>query len=388
MTSIALALVVLPLALLIYAYVGYPLLLVLAGRRRRSPHPAADPPEWPPITIVVPAYNARGAIARTLDHLLAIDYPAERRQVIVVSDGSTDGTDDVVKAYAERGVELHRTPTRGGKTAAENAVAPLIRGDIVVNTDATVVVPPASIARLVRPFADPGIGVVSGRDVSVGREPHDSTMGEAGYSGYEMTVRSLEARFERIVGATGSLYALRRELFVVSLPAEVSRDFASALLATEGGWKSIAQDDAVCSVGRAPSLIAEYRRKARTMVLGLDTLWYFRRMLDPRRFGWFSVMLASHKLCRWLVYLLLPFAVLGIAALAPQSRVAAGLLAIGAIAASLGALAIWWPVSRRLPALLAVFGYATATATAGVIAWIRFFRGIHSVVWEPTRRAG
>ena len=388
MTTIALTLVVLPLALLIYAYLGYPLILVLAGRRSHSRFPAGDPPEWPRITIVVPAYNARGAIARTLDHLLAIDYPAERRQVIVVSDGSTDGTDDIVTAYADRGVELHRTPTRGGKTAAENAVVPLIRGEIVVNTDATVVVPPASVARLVRPFADPCIGVVSGRDVSVGREPRDRTIGEAGYSSYEMTVRSLEARFERIVGATGSLYALRRDLFVVPLPAEVSRDFASALLATERGWKSIADNEAVCIVGRAPTLIAEYRRKARTMVLGLDTLWYFRRMLDPRRFGWFSVMLASHKICRWLVYLLLPFAVLGVAALAPQSRVAAGVLAIGGIAAALGALAIWWPASRRLPPLLAFFGYATATTTAGVVAWTRFFRGVHSVVWEPTSRAG
>jgi cellulose synthase/poly-beta-1,6-N-acetylglucosamine synthase-like glycosyltransferase len=265
-------------------------------------------------------------------------------------------------------------------------VAPLIRHDIVVNTDATIVIPRASVKALVRPFTDPSIGVVSGRDVSVPTGASESTKAEAGYSDYEMWVRSLEARFGSIVGATGSLYAIRRDLFDPRLVEYLSRDFASTLTAYERGLRTVAADDAVCLVGQAPSLRAEFRRKARTMVLGLDTLWHHRRLLDPARHGWFAVMMMSHKVCRWLVYLLAPLAVVGLALLAVRWAVAAGALAVVLVIALLGGLGLLWPSTRRAPALLAIAGYALAMGAAGFVAWLRFFRGTHSVVWEPTRR--
>ena len=386
--TVALVLFAIPSLLLVYAYVGYPLLLWTASRSRAWRTAVGDPPQWPAISVVVPAYNAAASIRRTLDHILAADYPPERRQVLVVSDASTDGTDDIVLTeYASRGVELHRAPTRGGKAAGENSAAPFIRHDIVVNTDATIVIPPQSIKQLVRRLADPAVGVVSGRDVSVPTVVSASTKGEAGYSNYEMWVRSLEARFGWIVGATGSLYALRRELFDPALVPYLSRDFASTLLAYERGFRTVAADEAECIVGQAPSLRAELRRKARTMVLGLDTLWHFRRLLDPTRHGWFAIMMLSHKVCRWLVYLLGPLAVLALALLALHSIAAAALLALGVGLALIGWLAIAWPSSHPLPSVLALCGYVVAMGAAGLVAWSRFFRGVHSTVWEPTRRA-
>jgi cellulose synthase/poly-beta-1,6-N-acetylglucosamine synthase-like glycosyltransferase len=388
MTTAAAVLIALPAALFTYAYLGYPLLLWVGGRSRNSRGAVPEPREWPPITIVVPAYNAEASIRGTLDHILAVDYPPDRRQVLVVSDASADRTEEIVRnEYAARGVELHRAPRRGGKAAAENSVAPLIRHGIVVNTDATIVIPPASVKALVRPFGDPAVGVVSGRDVSVSTTGSESTKGEAGYSNYEMWVRSLEARFGWIVGATGSLYALRRDLFDPRLVAYLSRDFASPLLAYERGLRSVAADDAICIVGRAPSLRVEFRRKARTMVLGLDTLWHFRRLLNPARHGWFAVMMISHKLCRWLVYLLAPLALAGLALLSDGWAPAAWLLAIVAVVALLGLLGFIWPAARRAPTIPAICGYALAMAAAALVAWLRFFRGTHSVVWEPTRRA-
>src|SRR3989449_5728923 len=125
-------------AFVLYTYAGYPVaLLVLAAVRRRRP---SFPPlaEWPPISIVLPAYNEAAAIQTTLDNLLQVDYPAERRQIVVLSDASTDTTDAIVAAYASRGVELVRLPRRSGKTAVENAALPLLRGEIIVNTDASV----------------------------------------------------------------------------------------------------------------------------------------------------------------------------------------------------------------------------------------------------------
>ena len=389
MTRIALTLLAIPTLLFLYAYVGYPLLLAAMGERaRRHAPPSRDPAEWPEITVAIPAYNAERSIARTLDALLATDYPAERRHVLVVSDGSTDSTDEIVRAYAGRGVELLRQPRRGGKTAAENAAASRLRGTVVVNTDATIVIPPASLKHLVRPFQDASIGVVSGRDVSVALNEADASRGEAGYSGYEMWVRSLESRSGLIAGATGSLYAARRELHRADLPPELTRDFASTLDAYERGWRTVAVDDATCLVARAPSLRAELRRKARTMAHGVDTLWHYRRLMNPWRHGRFALMLVSHKLCRWLFFATLPLGLIGLALASASSMLASLALALALVAVLTGAAALLAPEHRSLPTPVALCGYAMVAILASLIAWGKFLRRERVLVWEPTARAG
>jgi cellulose synthase/poly-beta-1,6-N-acetylglucosamine synthase-like glycosyltransferase len=383
-------LVATPVVLFIYAYLLYPALLRLARPGTTAvAKPVDSVAEWPSITISVPAYNAERSLARTLDHLLAADYPADKRQIIVTSDGSTDRTEEIARAYADRGVELLRVP-RGGKALAENAASRLVRGAIVVNTDATIVVPAHTIKTLVRHYADPAVGLVSGRDLTVpsDADPARTTRGEAGYSGYEMWVRSLEARLGFIAGATGSIYSCRREIFQVPISPYASRDFASAMIATQLGYRSVADDDAFAYVGHAPSLLAEYRRKARTMVLGLDTLWDYRAMLDPIRYGWFALMLVSHKLCRWLVYLFAPFAAVGLVLLATYWWPVWILIIAGTVVAVVGWLAINQPTPRRTSAVFVLPGYVVATGWAAIVAWLRFFRGVHSTVWEPTKRAG
>ena len=373
-----------------YAYVVYPFVLWLAGRGRQPVAPV-EPTAWPPITIVVVAHNAAPAIRRTLEHLIAADYPADRRQILVVSDGSTDETEAIVGEFASRGVELLRIERRSGKTTGENAAGPVVRGDVVVSTDATLIVPPGSVKSLVRHFADPGVGVVSGRGVSISAGDANAarlTAGEARYLDYETHVRSLESRFGSIMGATGQLYAQRRELFQVALtPTFVTRDFASTLIAYERGYRSLQDDNASCLVVRNPSLQLEYERKARTIVLGLDTLFQYPHLLDPMRHGWFAFMLLSHKLSRWGVYLLAPFAFLGLFVLAAQSGVAYGLLLATLAAAAAGLLGIYWPRTRPVSAVLAACGFIVALGAAGAAGWIRFLRGQHATTWKPTARS-
>ena len=390
MTLIALALVAVPVVLFAYAYAVYPAILHVATRGREV-EALAEPAEWPPITIVVVAYNAAHAIRRTLDHLTAIDYPPDRRQILVVSDASTDGTDEIALEYADRGVELCRVEPRGGKTAAENAAGRLVRGEVVVSTDATLIVPPHSVKPLVRHFADPSVGVVSGRGVSITHPAEASaarkTVGEARYLDYETRVRSLEARLGSIMGATGQLYAQRRELFQVPLvPTFVTRDFAAALVAHERGYRSLQENDAPCLVVRNASLRREYERKARTIVLGLDTLFQYPHLLDPMRYGRFAFMLLSHKLCRWLVYLLVPLALVALAVLAAESWLAYGALLAGLIGAAVGLVGIYWPRNRPVPAVLAAFGFIVALGAAGTAGWFRFFAAQHATTWKPTER--
>src|SRR3954467_10397337 len=134
-----------PLGIALYAYVGYPLILWIAARVRPGGSPAHDAAGWPSVTITIPVYNAVSSIGTTLESVLGLDYPRDQLQILVISDASTDGTDDVVRRFADRGIELLRLPERRGKTTAENAALAASRGDILVNVDSTIVVPKYSL---------------------------------------------------------------------------------------------------------------------------------------------------------------------------------------------------------------------------------------------------
>lgn len=384
MSAAALALILAPLVFVAVAYVGYPSALALVSRFRPRRRRYANPAVWPMISITVPCYNEEASIGETIERLLELDYPADRRQIVVISDASTDGTDAIVRSYANRGVELLRLPERRGKTAAENAAGAVVGGDIVVNIDASIRLRSESLRALVSAFQDPTVGVASGRDVSVGSQAA-TTHGESGYVGYEMWVRSLESRLDSIVGASGCFYGTRRSLYDVRFPEELSRDFASALIAKEHGFRAVSVDDAVCEVPRAASLPSELRRKTRTMARGLETLWYKRHLMNPRRYGGFALMLIGHKLCRWLVYPLLPVAFIGLVLLSFESRAAAGLLALTVVGIALGVAGMRWP-GGRAPALLAIPGFILATSLAALLAWKKVLRRERSPIWEPTRR--
>lgn len=389
MNEIAWFLIGLPVAVVGYTYVGYPLLLWLLSRRPprpTGPVQSALSAEWPSISISVPVYNEEAQIRGLIESLLALDYPADRRQILIVSDASTDRTDEIVREYAGRGVELFRVPARGGKTAAENAAAPRLRGEIVVNTDASIRILPGSLKPLIASFADPEVGVASGRDVSVGRHTADANLGEAGYVGYEMTVRALETRAGGIIGASGCFYAIRSELHRTPLPAHLSRDFAAALIAREHGYRAVSVDGAVCLVPRAGTLRQEYRRKVRTMSRGMETLLYKRHLLNPFRYGSFAWKLWSHKVLRWVSPIGAVPALVGLGLLAGDeawARWALGTVAAGAVAALLGAR---WPAQRPVPRPLSIAAAAAAANIAAVHSLIRSLRGAEDPVWDPTRR--
>ncbi|HEX6535559.1 MAG TPA: glycosyltransferase [Gemmatimonadaceae bacterium] len=386
MTTLAIILVALPFATFAAAYLVYPALLWIASRGAPPPEAPADPGTWPFITIAVPAYNEERRIRQLLESLLAIDYPADRRQILIASDASTDGTDAIVREYADRGVELFRVPQRGGKTNAENRAAAAVRGEIVVNTDASIRILPHSVKALVRAFGDPSVGVASGRDISVGDEEREGNRGESGYVGYEMWVRSLETRLGSIVGASGCCYAARASIQREWLPEDLARDFASALIARQQGLRAVSVDAATCVVPRTASLRAELRRKVRTMAQGLETLRHFRALMNPFRHGAFALMLISHKLCRWLVYLTLPAALVGLLLLAPREPVALGVVVLFALGVMAGVAALRWPAERRVPLPIALAGFVLASNVAGMLAWLKVLRRQRMPTWEPTRR--
>ena len=385
--TVSRVLLALAIALCLYTYAGYPALLkVLSMVKRRRSSRTASSKLLPRISIVLPVYNEANVIAATLERLLAVDYPADRRQILVVSDASTDGTDEIVAGFADRGVELLRQPRRAGKTAAENASRRHLTGEIIVNTDASVGIDATAIKHLIAEFADPTVGVASAHDVSVSSLDARANSGEGAYVGLEMGIRALETEVSGIVGASGCLYAIRADLHMHPIPDGLSRDFASALTAREHGWRAVSVPRALCYVPRSASLKQEYRRKVRTMTRGIATLAHKRALLNPFRYGAFAWMLFSHKVCRWIV----PWALVGIlgvmAAWAFTSVWAAGLLVAGAVLVVPGLMAWLRPGAVSMPRLLALPGYVVAGNVAALHAWVRVLTGRHAPVWEPTRR--
>lgn len=373
------------LALAAYAFVGYPALLWALARARPRPAPARRADERPPsVTVTVPVHNGEEQVEGLLTSLRALEYPPDRLRILIVSDGSTDRTNELVRAHEGQGVRLLRLPRRVGKTAAEAAAARDIRTDLVLNTDASVRLHPRALLELVEAFADPDVGVASGRDVSVAARRTPGNEGEKGYVGYEMAIRALETRVSGIVGASGSCYAILASLHRLPLAGDLSRDFAAALRAREHGYRAVSVDDALCAVPRAPSLRREYRRKVRTMVRGMRTLAAHAGLLNPFRHGLFAWMLWSHKLARWA----LPWAGLAalgaLVALAPHAawaRVALALCAALPVAAAVA----WWR-DGRVPRALALPAWVALGTVAAIHAVVRALGAGQSAIWEPTRR--
>ncbi len=373
-------------AVVVYTYVGYPLALAAVARINDATPAHSSANEWPSVSISVPVYNEEHNMEDLLETLLLLEYPRDRLQILIISDGSTDRTAEITERYREQGVELLELPRRAGKTSAETTALPHLRGEIVVNTDASVRIPKNALKPLVAAFRDPSVGVASGRDVSVASLRDNATAGESAYVSYEMWVRELETRAGGIVGASGCFYAMRSHLHSLRIPAPLSRDFAAPLSARERGYRSVAVADAACLVPRTTSLRTEYRRKVRTIARGIATLHYKAGLLNPFRYPLFAWMLTSHKVCRWGV----PWAAAAAFGVGAVEGVRHGLApwfaAAGLVAGVLVGLAWVWPEERRLPKAIALPVFAIMGNLAAMHAAIGAFSKGSKAAWEPTRR--
>jgi cellulose synthase/poly-beta-1,6-N-acetylglucosamine synthase-like glycosyltransferase len=375
-----------PVALGVYAFGVYPALVWLWSRARAPFVLAPEPAQWPAITILIVAYNEERRLRRTIDTALAVDYPPELLDILVVSDASSDGTDELVRTYGDPRVRLLRQPERRGKPAGENASGAHVRGEYVVSIDASILIPRDSLKPLVRALLVPGVGLASGRDISVGDEAREGNKAESSYVGMEMTLRAYETRVHSIVGASGCFYAARRELHALPLPEHLSRDFAAASVARKHGYRAVSVDEATCLVPRTPTLKAELRRKSRTMGRGLGTLVYLRAMMNPFRYGSYAFMMFSHKLARWLLFPAFLGWIVGpllLVRTAPYTLVLTGGMLAGLL---LARLTLTWPEHKRLPKVVAFPGYIFVSIVAGWMAWLHLLKREKLATWEPTKR--
>jgi poly-beta-1,6-N-acetyl-D-glucosamine synthase len=281
-------------AVALYIAFGYPILLALMARVRSRP--VLKSRQQKSVSVVIAAYNAEAFLCKKLESLLNLDYPRELVEILVVSDGSTDRTDEIVQSYAARGVRLLRV-AHGGKGAALNAGIPQSRNEILLLTDARQVVAPDSLQALIDCFADPSVGAVSGELVIRGGARHDET--DIGlYWRYETWIRNKLSDIDSIFGATGPLYALRRELAVPIPPDQLLDDVYLPLAAFFRGYRLIVEPQAH-AYDYPTSRWTEFTRKRRTLAGNYQILRAYPQLLGPGNRMWFHF--ASYKVGRLLL---------------------------------------------------------------------------------------
>lgn len=361
-----------------YAYVGYGALMRVLARVR--PRPVAAGQIRPFVSVVVTAYNEEEAVVRRIENLLAADYPLDRLEIIIASDGSTDRTVERASAVSPD-VRVVAFPGRRGKPAMLNDVVPSARGDIVVLADARQRFERGAIAALVASFADPTVGAVSGELILLKEGETDPAVdGTAFYWDFEKQIRFAESRVDSTVGATGAIYAIRRELFTPIPPNTILDDVVVPMSIARRGYRVLFEPAALAFDRRAASAQQEFGRKVRTIAGNFQMLAAERWLLNPlqNRLWWQTL---SHKVLRLLLPVCYAIVILSNLMLLDQAFYR-WTLAGGVLFVTAGAAALAVPAARRvLPVLSVPYGICFLT-WATVVGFIRFLTGRQQVTWE------
>ena len=345
---------------LVYTHVGYPLLLALAARLRRGPTAAAEPVELPHVSLVIAAYNEEPVIAAKVSNALELDYPRDRLEVIVCSDGSRDAT---VRLARETGADHVLDLSRGGKIRAQDAGVERARGEIVAFSDANSMWEPDALRRLVRHFADPEVGYVCGCLRLI--EPGTGRNVEGQYWRYELWLRALESRLGSITAGNGAVYAVRRSAYVELAPGQ-SHDIGLPFRLRRAGLRSLYEPEAVASELAAPTTSAEWERKVRMLSRSWNDVLR-GGMLDPRdQPPRYFAELISHRLLRYATGPLHVVLLLAALALASTTRSARAVVAGHALWLGLALGARRSPGRSRLADFAWYYLVVTAASLAGL----------------------
>jgi cellulose synthase/poly-beta-1,6-N-acetylglucosamine synthase-like glycosyltransferase len=369
-----------------YVYAGYPMMLwLLAQVSERKTNAAAITPS---LSIIIAVHNEEVVISDKLNNTLALDYPPERLEILVASDGSTDGTNEIVAGSQPRGVCLLRL-VRCGKMRALEAAVTRAGGEILVFTDANTMIEPQALRAVAAQFADPDVGGVCGRK-RIGRAAAGRIVssGEGFYWKYDQFIKGLESRIGSTIAADGALYAIRRELFQTSNELAQADDIAISTRIAMQGRRLVFEAAAVAWEDPPASVAQEFRRKMRVANHVVRALWDLRGALNPLRAGLLAVQLWSHKLLRYFVPLPLAAAMIANCQLAVQSRFYFLLLAIQCLFYTL-ALAGWILHHRKTGriALLHAPFYFCMAHLAALLGVFSAMRGERIVAWNHQRAA-
>lgn len=306
------------LAVLLYTYVGYGLLagVLAAFVRRKAPPPMQ---EYPPLTIVVPAYNEGGCLAAKLQNTLSLHYPEHQRTILVVTDGSTDDSDEVVRRYP--GVTLLSREQRQGKSAAINRAMEHVVTPFVVFTDANTLLHPDCLLKIVQHYASPEVGGVAGEKRIFDQDGSAVGLGERWYWQYESLLKKNDAKFYTVVGAAGELFSIRTSLFQPLPENVILDDFVISARVCLQGYRFVYEAGASATEHASASMEEEQKRKVRISAGCFQALLLLKSLLNPLRNGRLAFQYVSHRVLRWTLCpccLLLLFISNSVLAFSPQ----------------------------------------------------------------------
>ncbi len=364
-------------ALTLHGYLGYGAFLWFLARRWGKP--SSWRPHTPRLTLIVAAYNEEAVIAEKLENCLALNYPPESLEILVVADGSDDATVEIARKYPR--VKVAYSPKREGKLAAVNRVVPLSEGEILVFSDANAFYHKDSLLRLAGHFHDPRVGAVAGEKRVVGEGIGSE---EGFYWRYESTLKRWDSRLSSVMGAAGEIFALRRELYFPLPTDTVIEDFVLSMELVRKGYRVVYERDAIATEQASSSIREEWKRKTRIAAGGWQAVFRLWPLLIPTRpLIWFQYV--SHRVLRWtIIPLLLPGLLLE------------SLLLPGAIYRILfGAQVLFYGLAflgyRKMrkgpsPKVLALPFYFAFFNLAALVGGTRFLLGWKPAIWEKARR--
>lgn len=369
--------------LVVYAYLGYPVLLVLVSRIQAKPVKRA---QWvPTVSVIIAAYNEERDLAAKLENTLSLDYPKENLEIIVTSDCSTDRTDEIARSFASRGVRLHRQSERLGKTAAQNAAVEQATGEILLFSDATTNYRPDVLRRIVPSFADKSVGCVTGQVIYSNSINSAVGHGTRSYWSYEFLLKRKESAIGSLIGVCGCMYAVRRSAYV-PLYHEACSDFLIATTMVKQGFRAIYEPDAVCHEEPNTAANKELAVRVRIAVQTFADLWRNRAVLNPFRSGFFALQLFSHKVMRYLVPLFLLAILASSAMLATESTFFAFVFLAQIVFYLAAVLSLILETFEIKSHLLALPQYFMIVNLAALIAVFKIIRGERYTRWEPVRQ--
>jgi glycosyltransferase involved in cell wall biosynthesis len=335
------------------------------------------------VSVLIAAHNEEDVIAERIANALALDYPADRLEIVVASDGSTDGTVELARQADDPRVRVLDLSRRRGKAAVLKEVIPDLQGDVVVLSDANTSMEPTAVRRFVQWFRDEAVGVVVGRLVLT--DPTTGTNVDSLYWRYETFLKQMDARLNALLGANGAIYALRRSLFVPLPDGTLVDDFLLPLLVRLKTNCEIVYDRAIVAHEETPAdMGSEFKRRSRIGAGGFQSLTVLWPLLSPAR-GWIAFTFLSHKVLRWVCPFFLLGALAANALLLEHGLYRLALSAQGFLyaAAAAGAIA---PGSGRAVRLLRLATLFTSMNAALLTGFLRWAAGVQAGTWKRTAR--
>lgn len=382
--------------ILVYAYVGYPLLLYLLTSLKKQFFSAEKnkfPGYEPDVCLFVTAYNEKDFIGQKVENSFQLDYPKNKIQYVWVTDGSDDGTPDLLRNYEN--LEVYHEPARRGKMHAMNRGMQFVKAPIVIFSDTNTHLNANAIREIVACFSNPKVGCVAGEKRIVEKDADvAAAAGEGMYWKFESWVKKMDAELNSAVGAVGELFAIRRELFEEVETDTILDDFIISLRIAQKGYKIAYTPNAFAEETASLNVKEELKRKIRIAAGGVQTLFRLKSLLNPFRFGVLSWQYFSHKVLRWTlapISLFLLFFINGAVLITRESGLNVDfyfLFFVVQIFCYSLALVGWYLENRKLRFKLLFIPYYFVSVNYAAIRGIyRYFRGKQSASWEKSKRA-